>query len=118
VESSSKHREVTVNRTDKIIKNKKREDMHTDRCSNTDRQKCRAKGSGKEVKIQQFRYRDTAKVEPEMYDYTGYNWSQWNGNGKLKEKSVSYTGKTFHRFTTADSCTGNTQYGKCGSVKL
>jgi hypothetical protein len=37
--------------------------MHTDRCGNTCRQKCRAKGSGKEVKIQQFRYRDTANVE-------------------------------------------------------
>jgi hypothetical protein len=46
-------------------------------------------------------------VELEVYGYTGYNWSYWNGNGKLKEKSVSYTGKTFDRFTAADSCTGN-----------
>jgi hypothetical protein len=37
--------------------------MHTDRCGNTGRQKCSAKGSGKEVKIQQFRYGDTANVE-------------------------------------------------------
>jgi hypothetical protein len=37
--------------------------MHTDRCGNAGRQKCRAKGSGKEVEIQQFRYRDTASVE-------------------------------------------------------
>jgi hypothetical protein len=44
--------------------------MHTDRCGNTGRQKCRAKGSGKGVTIQEFRYRDTANVEPEMYDYT------------------------------------------------
>jgi hypothetical protein len=36
--------------------------MYTDIRDNTRRQKC-AKGSGKEVKIQQFRYRDTAKVE-------------------------------------------------------
>ena len=28
--------------------------MHTDRCGNTRRQKCCAKGSGKEVKIQEF----------------------------------------------------------------
>jgi len=28
------------------------------------------KGSGKEVKIQEFMYRDTTNVEPEMYDYT------------------------------------------------
>jgi hypothetical protein len=61
--------------------------MHTDRCGNTGRQKCRAKGSGKEVKIQEFRYRDTTNVEPELYGYAGYNWSQRNSNEKLKEKS-------------------------------
>jgi len=44
--------------------------MHTDRCGNNRRQKCCAKGSGKEVKIQEFMYRDTANVEPEMYDCT------------------------------------------------
>jgi len=41
--------------------------MHTDRCGNTSRQKYCAKGSGKEVKIQEFMYRDTTNVEPEMY---------------------------------------------------
>ena len=44
--------------------------MHTDRCGNTRRQKCCAKGSGKEVKIQEFVYRDTTNMEPKMYDYT------------------------------------------------
>jgi len=44
--------------------------MHTDRFGNTRREKCCAKGSGKEVKIQEFMYRDTRNVEPEMYDYT------------------------------------------------
>jgi len=43
--------------------------MHTDRCGNTCRQKCCAKESQKEVKIQEFIYRDTKNVEPEMYDY-------------------------------------------------
>jgi hypothetical protein len=47
--------EFTADRTDIIIKNKKSENMHTDRCGNTRRQKCHAKGSGKEVKIQEFR---------------------------------------------------------------
>ena len=42
--------------------------MHTDRCGNTRRQKCCSKGNGKERKIQQFRYRDTTNVKPEMYD--------------------------------------------------
>jgi hypothetical protein len=80
--------------------------MHTDRCGNTGRQK-RAKGSGKDVKIQQFRYRDTTNVEPEMFDYTSYSWSHWNSNEKLMEKPGSYTRKTLDRFTTADSYTGN-----------
>jgi hypothetical protein len=31
-----------------------RKDMHTDRCGNTRRQKCLAKGSKKEVKIHEF----------------------------------------------------------------
>jgi hypothetical protein len=35
------------------------ESIHADRCGNTRRQKCCAKGSGKEVKIQEFMYRDT-----------------------------------------------------------
>jgi len=48
----------------------KRENMHADRCGNTRRQKCCAKGSGKEVKIQEFLYRDTMNVEIEMYDCT------------------------------------------------
>ena len=37
--------EVTANRPDIIIKNKKRENMHTDRCGNTRRQKCCEKGT-------------------------------------------------------------------------
>jgi hypothetical protein len=44
-------REVTASRLDIFIKKKKREDMHTDRCGSTGRQKCRAKGSGEEVTI-------------------------------------------------------------------
>jgi uncharacterized protein YpmB len=42
-----------------------------------------------------------------MYDYTSYNWSHWNSNEKLKEKSESGTRKTFDRFTTKDSYTWN-----------
>ena len=81
--------------------------MHTDRCGNTRRQKCCANGSGKEVKIQELMYRDTMNVEPEMYDYTSYNWSHWNSNEKLKEKFGSCTRKTFERFTTKDNYTSN-----------
>jgi hypothetical protein len=81
--------------------------MHTDRCDSTHRQKCRAKGSGKYVKIQEFRHRDTTNVELEMYDYTSYNWSHQISYEKLKEKSGSYTRKTFDGFTTEDSYTWN-----------
>jgi hypothetical protein len=110
-------REVTANRPDIIIKNKKRENMHTDRCGNTGRQKCCAKGSGKEVKTQEFMYRDTTNVEPEKYDYTSNNCSHWNRNEKLKKKSGSCTEKTFDRFSTKDSCTGNsTHSGETAAV--
>ena len=81
--------------------------MHTDRCGNSRRQKCRAKGSGKEVKIQQFRYRDITKVEPEIYDCISNNWSHWDSNEKLKEKFRSCTRKTLNRFSTKDSYTWN-----------
>jgi hypothetical protein len=43
--------------------------MHTDSCVNTNGQKCDAKGSRKETKFQGFMYRDTTKVEHEMYGY-------------------------------------------------
>jgi hypothetical protein len=81
--------------------------MHTDRCGNTGRQKCCAKGSGKEVKIQQFVYRDAANVEPKMYDCTGNNWSHWNSNETLTVTFGNCTGKTFGRLSTKDSCTWN-----------
>ena len=77
--------------------------MYNDRCGNSRRQKCCATGSGKEFKIQEFRHRDTTKAKPEMNDYTSNNWSHWNSNEKLKEKSGSYTRKTFDRFITKDS---------------
>ena len=54
--------------------------MATDKCGNTCRQKCCAKGNRKEVKIQEFMYRDTANVKPEMYDHTSNNWSHWDSN--------------------------------------
>jgi len=62
------------------------DDDDDDDNNNTRRQKCFAKGSGKEVEIQEFMYRDTTNVEPELYDYTSNNWSHWNSNEKLKEK--------------------------------
>jgi len=86
--------------------------VHTDKCGNIRRQKCRAKGSGKEVKIQEFRYRNTTNVEPEMYDDTSNNWSHWNSSEEFKEKFGRYTRKTFDRFTIKDSYTGNITHNK------
>jgi hypothetical protein len=40
--------------------------MHTNSCGHTRRQKCCAKGSGNEVQIQDFMYKDTANAKPEM----------------------------------------------------
>ena len=76
--------------------------MYTDRCCNNCGQKCRAKGSGKKAKIQEFMCRDTTNVEPEMYDYTGINWRHWTWNKRFKENIGSHTRKTFNRFTTKD----------------
>ena len=81
--------------------------MHTDKCGNNYRQTYRARGSGKEVKIQEFMYRDMTNVEPEMYDYMSNKWSHWDCNEKLKEKSGRCTRKTLDRFTTKDSYTWN-----------
>ena len=103
-------REVTANRTDIIIKNKKEKTCTLiDVAIPADRNVVQ-KGSGKDVKVQEFMYRDTKNVEPEMYGYTGNNWSHWNSNEKLKEKFGSCTRKTFDRFTTKDSYTWNITY--------
>jgi len=100
-------REVTANRSDIIIKNKKEKTCTLiDVAIPADRNVVQ-KGSGKEVKIQEFMYRDTTNVEPDTYDYTSNNWSHWNSNEKLKETFGSCTRKTFDRFTTKDSCTWN-----------
>jgi hypothetical protein len=51
-------------------------------------------------------YRDTTNVEPEMYDYTGKNWSCWNSNEQLKEKFGSCTRKPFDSFTKKTAILG------------
>ena len=51
-------------------------------------------------------YRDTANVEPEMYDHTSNNWSHWDSNEKLTEKFGSCTRKTLNRFTTKTAVLG------------
>jgi len=82
--------------------------MYTDRCGNTRRQKCCAKGSGKEFKIQEYMYRDTTNVEPEMYStiipiITGATGIVT----RSLRKNLESARKTFDRFTTKDSYTWN-----------
>jgi len=98
-------REVTANRPDIIIKNKK-EKICTmiDVAIPADRNVVQ-KEAEKKSKMQEFMYRDRANVESEMNDCTSNNWSHWNSNEKLKEKFGSCTRKTFDRFTTKDSYT-------------
>jgi hypothetical protein len=110
-------REVTANRPDIIIKTKKRKTCTLINVAIPADRNVVQKGSGKEVKIQEFMYRDTTNVEPEMYNYTSNNWSHWNINEKLKEKFGSCTRKTFDRFTTKDSCTWNVTHNtECTAV--
>ena len=79
-------REVTANRPDIIIKNKKEKTCTPiDVAIPADRNVVH-KEAEKKLKVQEFMYTDTTNVELEMYDYTSNNWSHWNSNEKLKEK--------------------------------
>jgi hypothetical protein len=83
-----------------------REDMYTDRCGNTRRQKCRAKESGKKLKYRSLGteirvWSLKCTIIPVIIGATGIC------NKKLKENFGSYTRKTFDRFTTEDSYTWN-----------
>jgi len=98
-------REVTENNI--IIKNKKEKTCTLIYVAIPADRNVVQKGSGKEVKIQEFVYRDATNVELEMYDCTSNNWSHWNSNEKLKEKFGNSTRQTFDRFTTKDSYTWN-----------
>ena len=104
MESSSTHtdREVTSNRPDIIIKNKKEKTCTLiDVAIPTDRNVVQNEAEKK------LKYIDTTNVEPEMYDCTSNNWSHWNSNEKLKEKFGNCTGETFDRFTTKNNYTWN-----------
>ena len=65
------------------------------------------KEAEKKLKYKSFRHRDRTNVEPEMYDHTSNNWSHWNSNTELKEKSASYTRNTSNRLFTKDGYTWN-----------
>jgi hypothetical protein len=60
--------------------------MNTNRFGNTRGQNCRANGSGKEAKIQEFLYRYTTNAEHQLHDYTRNNWNHRNSYKRFKEK--------------------------------
>ena len=68
-------REVTANRPDIIIKNKKEKTCTLICVAIPADRNVVQKEAEKEVEIQEFTYRDKTNVEPEMYDYTSNNWS-------------------------------------------
>jgi hypothetical protein len=51
-------------------------------------------------------YRYTINVEPEMYDYSGDNWSHQNSNKMFKGIFGNDTRKTFSRFAIKVSTEG------------
>ena len=110
-------RKVTTNRPGIIIKNKREKTCTLiDVAIFADRNVVQ-KEAEKKLKIEEFMYRDTTNVEPEMYDYTSSKWSHWNSNEKLKEIFGICTRKTFDRFTTKDSYTWNiTHNTECTAV--
>jgi hypothetical protein len=74
---------VIANRPD-INKDKKEENVRTDRYGIIRGQKCHAKESREET-CQELVYRDTTNVEHEMHDYTGSNWIHRTSNKMLQK---------------------------------
>ena len=94
-------REVTANRPDIVIKNKKEKTyIMIDVALSADRNLTQ-----KEAERNQNT--NTANVEREMYDYTGSNLSHRNSNKRFKEQFRSHTRKALNRVTTTDSYTWN-----------
>ena len=87
--SRGTHREVMANRPDIIIKNiKEKTCILIDVAIPADRNVMQKETEKK--KNQDFKYRDTANVEHEMYDYSISIWSHYN---RFKDTFVSHTRK-------------------------
>ena len=99
-------RDVTANRSDIIIKNKKEKtSILIDVAIPAERNI--VQNSGEKTKVQDFMNRDTTNVEHKIYDYTGSNWNHRNNNKMFKEKFGSNTREIFNRLTTKDSYVWN-----------
>ena len=63
--------------------------MNSDRCGNTNGQKCHETGSRKAIKIRKF----VCSRDAKMHDHTGNNWSHRHSNKRVKEKLRRPLGK-------------------------
>jgi hypothetical protein len=77
---------------------------------NIRRQKCRAKGSGKQTTIQEVMDRDKTNVGTEMQDDNSNIWSHQTSNKRFKEEFGSRTRKTLRKLNIRESYTWNTLY--------
>jgi len=82
------------------------ENMHTDRCGNTYREKCHAKESWKEIKYE-ILCRETQETWKLKCLILPVGISYRNSDRRFKEKFGSLVRRTFARFITKDSCTSN-----------
>ena len=86
-------REVTANRPDIIIKNKKkRENMHTDRYGNTRRRNVVQKEAEKKLKYKSLRIEIQPMWNLKCTIIPG-NWSHWNSNENLRKNLEAVPGK-------------------------
>ena len=99
-------RVVKANKPHIIITNKK-EKTCTLKYTAKPAHKFLCKRKGKQVKRQEFIYRNTTNVEHEMYDCTSNNWSHWNSNEKFKKKFGICTRKSFDRSSNKVNYTWN-----------
>ena len=69
------HRKVTADRSDIIIKNKKKEKLHTDIYCNNSGLRCHAKESRAEIKTQERLHKEATNAKQEVRYYTDNIWS-------------------------------------------
>jgi hypothetical protein len=99
--------ELTANRPDIIIKNKKEKTCTLiDVLTSADRNVVQ-KAAEKKIKYKSLGIEIQRMWNLKCTIIPVITGAHWNSNEKLKEKFGSYTRKTFDRFTTKDSYTWN-----------
>ena len=86
-------REVTANRSDKIIKNKKEKTCTLIDVAIPAGRNVVQKEEESKLKYKEFMYRDKSNVEPDMYDCISNNWSHWFVMRSLRKNLEAVPGK-------------------------